>query len=55
METIVRLLRKTNHGNAGDWIEVQEETASALLASGLATLEDDEDGGDELGSSADAE
>lgn len=52
---IVKLLKQTNHGFAGDWIEVQEETARALLAAGLATLEDDEDGGDELGSSADAE
>jgi hypothetical protein len=52
---LVRLLQKTNHGDAGDWIDIQIETARALLDGGLATTEEQDDGRDGAGTAIDAE
>lgn len=38
----LRLLQSNNHGKAGDWVLLQEETAQALLANNTATLEDED-------------
>lgn len=54
---IVRLLQKTQHGDPGDWVQVQEETARALIAAGIATIYPEElyDSGDDVGPIDDAE
>jgi len=36
----VRLLRKTNHGQAGDVVSLQQETVKHLLEIGVAELHD---------------
>ncbi len=36
------MLRKTNHGQAGDVVSLQDETATLLIALGLAELHGDE-------------
>lgn len=38
----LRLLQSNNHGKAGDWILIQEETAQALIANHAATMEDED-------------
>jgi hypothetical protein len=53
----VKLLRKTNHGQAGDVVSLQQETVKHLLEIGVAELHDEsiveeiveDDGGDEPG------
>jgi hypothetical protein len=38
----VKLLKKSNHGQAGDVVRLQDETATLLIALGLAELEGEE-------------
>lgn len=57
MKQKVRLLKKTNHGQAGDVVSLQQETVKHLLETGVAELHDEsiveeiveDDGGDEPG------
>ena len=57
MKQKVKLLQKTNHGQAGDVVSLQQETVKHLLDIGVAELQDEsiveeiveDDGGDEPG------
>lgn len=42
MKLQVKLLKKSNHGQAGDVVRLQDETATLLIALGLAELEGEE-------------
>lgn len=42
MKLKVKLLKKSNHGQAGDVVSLQDDTATLLIAIGLAELHGDE-------------
>ena len=69
MKLEVKLLKKSNHGQAGDVVSLQDETVTLLIAMGLAELEgqpeielpeepeetEEDDSGDEPGQAEDSE